>query len=127
VRRGRGRLLAFEAREFGIGVLEAADPDAGDRMVDGDVRTAPHECPAAARRALRVVAEDVVPHARHREGGRQHDHAGDDREDHPAPAPREHGSQDDAGRERGEARLRVGEVQAGPDRGDRGRRPKHHP
>ena len=54
--------------------------------------------------------------------GGQDDDAGDDREDQPAPAPREHGREHDPGDERGEARLRVREVEPGPDRGDRGRR-----
>ena len=86
---------------------------------------APNERAAAARRALRVVAEDVVPNARHGEGGSQHDHAGRDRQHQPAPAPREHDRQHDACGKRGEAGLRVREVEAGPDRGDRGRRPEH--
>jgi len=107
-------------------MLEAADPDAGNRVVDGDVRAAPHERAAAAGRALCVVAEDVVPHARHRKGGGEDDDTGRDREDDPAPAPRKHGGQHDSGRERGEARLRVGEVETGPDRGDGGRRPEQH-
>jgi hypothetical protein len=86
-------------------VLEAADPHARERVVDGDVRTAPDERAAAARRALRVVAEDVVPHARHREGGRQRHHADRDREHEPPPAPGEDDRQHDAGGQRGEARL----------------------
>jgi hypothetical protein len=84
-------------------MLEAADPDAGDRVVDGDVRTAPHERAATAGRALRVVAEDVVADARHREGGRHDDHTGHDRKRQPAPAPGEHGRQHDPRGEGGEA------------------------
>jgi len=108
-------------------VLEAADPDARDGVMDGDVRAAPHERAAAAGRALRVVAEDVVTHAGHREGGCQDDDPNRDRKHQPAPAPCEHRREHDAGREGGEARLRVREVEPGPDRGDRGRRAEQHP
>jgi hypothetical protein len=107
-------------------MLEATDPDAGDRVVDGDVSTTPHERAAAAGRALRVVAEDVVADTGYREGGGHDDHTGHDREHQPAPAPCEHRRQHDPCGEGGKARLRVREVEPGPNPGDRRSRPEQH-
>jgi len=124
VRRGRVRLSALQVRQLRIGVLEAADADPGDRVVDRDVQAAAHERPAAAGRALAVAAvEDVVPHARDGERARGHDHRCDRGQREPAAAPGEDRGHDHADRERGVARLRVGEVEPSPDHDDRSRRP----
>ena len=95
--------------------------------MDGDVRAAAHERAAATRGALRVVAEDVVADARSGQRRGRDDHRRDDREREPAPAPCEDRREHDPGGERGEARLRIREVEPGPDRGDRGRGAEQHP
>ena len=102
-------------------MLEAADPDAHERVVDGDVRAAADERAAAARRALRAVAGEVVANARRGQGAGADDHGRDDREHDPASSPSEHRGEHDARGERGEARLRVREVEPGPDERDRSR------
>jgi len=121
VRGGCVRLLAFQPGQVGVRVLEAAEADTGDGVVHRDVESAPDERAAAARRALAgAVAEDVVTDARDRQRGRTDHQRGSNRERDPAAAPGEDREEHDADRERGEARLRVREVEAGPDHCDRG-------
>jgi len=123
VRGGGLRLLPFEVSQLGVGVLEAADADACDRMVDRDPAPFANELAAASGGAVEAAAvtEDVVSDVRH--GERSHgDHDRRHRGEHqPSPAPGEDHGQDHTGHERGEARLGVGEVEADPDRGDRHR------
>jgi len=108
-------------------VLEAAEADAGDGVVHGDVQPTTDERAAAARRALaRAMAEHVVPDARDRQCRRAHDERGHDSKRKPAAAPGEDRQEHDPDGERGEARLRVGEVEPGPDQCDRGRRAEQH-
>ena len=121
--RGRIRLLAFQVRCLGVGVLEAADADPHDRVVHGDLRSRADELAAPARGAVEpaAVAEDVVTHVRHGQRPGDGDDADRNGQQDPAPAPGEDRRDHDARDERRVAGLGVREVEAGPDPGDRER------
>jgi len=113
---------------LGVSVLEAADPDAHDRVVLGDLEAVLDQLRAAASHAVEPavrVVEDGMAHVR-RHRGDEHEHRrGEDDEEQRAPAPREHCGQGDAGDQGQEARLREREDQSRPGGGDRGHGQEH--
>jgi len=130
VGRGRLGLAALEVGQLGVGALEPADADADHRMVHGEPDSLAHELAAAAGGAVQTTAvtEDVVADVGDGERSDGDDDCGHGDEGEPAPAPGEDRREEHPGHKGGEARLRVREVEPGPDRCDReGRADQHAP
>jgi len=121
VRGGRFRLAALQVGQVGVGTLEAADPDAGQRVVLGDLNPLAHELAPASRGTVQAppVAEDVVADVGDGESSDGDDHRGYGRDRDSAAPPGEDRGQHDSRDERREARLRVREQEPRPDRRNR--------
>src|SRR5262249_57513367 len=104
---------------LGGGGAEAGDSDADERVVERDLDPVRDEPRAAARYAVDAavgMVEHRVPDPRGNGYGEQENNRSHRDDKQGAPAPGDCGGEDDARRERDEARLREREEQAGPDR-----------
>ena len=130
MRRGGLRLSRPQVLLLGIGVLEAADADPGDRVVDGQLEAVRHEFRTAARDAVEPparVVEDGIAHVAGACHRGEEDHRGERGEQHRTPLPDEARGDQGTGRKRDEARLREREQEPDPHRSDRRGRSEDDP